>query len=57
MGRDATPAEADLPRFIDLSKEFNGKAATKPPKKKAAEATFFFGGLVGAFGRLFPDFG
>ena len=26
LGRDATPAEADLPRFIDLSKEFNGKA-------------------------------
>ena len=27
LGRDATPAEADLPRFIDLSKEFYGKAA------------------------------
>ncbi len=27
LGRDATPAEADLPRFIDQSKEFNGKAA------------------------------
>ena len=27
LGRDATPAEADLPRFIDLSKDFNGKAA------------------------------
>lgn len=27
LGRDATPAEADLSRFIDLSKEFNGKAA------------------------------
>ncbi|WHZ36323.1 FAD-dependent oxidoreductase [Sagittula sp. MA-2] len=26
LGRDATPAEADLPRFIDLSKEFYGKA-------------------------------
>jgi dimethylglycine dehydrogenase len=26
LGRDATPAEADLPRFIDLSKEFHGKA-------------------------------
>jgi dimethylglycine dehydrogenase len=26
LGRDATPAEADLPRFIDLSKEFQGKA-------------------------------
>ena len=27
LGRDATPAEADLPRFIDLSKDFHGKAA------------------------------
>ena len=27
LGRDATPAEADLPRFIDNSKDFNGKAA------------------------------
>ena len=26
LGRDATPTEADLPRFIDLSKEFHGKA-------------------------------
>ncbi len=27
LGRDATPLEADLPRFIDLSKDFNGKDA------------------------------
>ncbi|WP_116599266.1 GcvT family protein [Primorskyibacter marinus] len=27
LGRDATPMEADLPRFIDLSKEFHGKDA------------------------------
>ncbi|MFV2053593.1 GcvT family protein [Aliiroseovarius sp. YM-037] len=26
LGRDATPLEADLPRFVDLSKDFNGKA-------------------------------
>ena len=26
LGRDATPLEADLLRFVDLSKEFNGKA-------------------------------
>ena len=26
LGRDATPLEADLPRFVDLSKEFHGKA-------------------------------
>ena len=25
LGRDATPAEADLPRFIDLNKDFHGK--------------------------------
>ncbi len=29
LGRDATPVEADLPRFVDLSKEFNGKDAMK----------------------------
>ena len=27
LGRDATPAEADLPRFIDLDKDFHGKEA------------------------------
>ena len=27
LGRDATPLEADLPRFVDLSKNFRGKAA------------------------------
>ncbi|MDU9002839.1 GcvT family protein [Sedimentitalea todarodis] len=27
LGRDATPLEADLPRFVDLNKAFNGKAA------------------------------
>ncbi|SFT36981.1 GcvT family protein [Sedimentitalea nanhaiensis] len=27
LGRDATPLEADLPRFVDLTKEFNGKDA------------------------------
>ncbi|MBK0327502.1 FAD-dependent oxidoreductase [Rhodobacteraceae bacterium F11138] len=26
LGRDATPLEADLPRFVDLSKKFHGKA-------------------------------
>ncbi|MEP6018370.1 MAG: FAD-dependent oxidoreductase [Paracoccaceae bacterium] len=26
LGRDATPLEADLPRFVDVSKEFHGKA-------------------------------
>lgn len=27
LGRDATPLEADLPRFVDLSKTFTGKSA------------------------------
>ena len=27
LGRDATPLEADLPRFVDLSKAFRGKTA------------------------------
>jgi dimethylglycine dehydrogenase len=27
LGRDATPLEADLPRFVDLGKEFYGKPA------------------------------
>ncbi|WP_299682631.1 FAD-dependent oxidoreductase [uncultured Roseobacter sp.] len=26
LGRDATPLEADLPRFVDLNKDFHGKA-------------------------------
>jgi dimethylglycine dehydrogenase len=27
LGRDATPLEADLPRFVDLTKDFHGKDA------------------------------
>ncbi|MBS0125274.1 GcvT family protein [Thetidibacter halocola] len=27
LGRDATPLEADLPRFVDLDKDFHGKQA------------------------------
>jgi len=27
LGRDATPLEADLPRFVDLDKDFRGKGA------------------------------
>jgi dimethylglycine dehydrogenase len=27
LGRDATPLEADLPRFVDLDKDFHGKNA------------------------------
>jgi dimethylglycine dehydrogenase len=27
LGRDATPLEADLPRFVDMTKDFHGKEA------------------------------
>lgn len=27
LGRDATPLEADLPRFVNMDKDYNGKAA------------------------------
>ncbi len=27
LGRDATPLEADLPRFVDMEKDYHGKAA------------------------------
>jgi len=27
LGRDATPLEADLPRFVDMTKDFHGKDA------------------------------
>ncbi|MBW7921289.1 MAG: FAD-dependent oxidoreductase [Rubellimicrobium sp.] len=29
LGRDATPLEADLPRFVDMTKDFNGKAGVE----------------------------
>jgi len=37
LGRDATPLEADLPRFVNLEKDYQGKAAMlKPASAKNA---------------------
>ncbi|KGM47633.1 GcvT family protein [Pseudooceanicola atlanticus] len=44
LGRDATPAEADLPRFIDLSKEFNGKEAMEATGIRAKCVTVLIDG-------------
>ncbi len=44
LGRDATPAEADLPRFIDLSKEFHGKAAMAAKGIRSACCTLLIDG-------------
>ena len=39
LGRDATPLEADLPRFVDLSKDFQGKAAMQALRASARNAS------------------
>jgi dimethylglycine dehydrogenase len=44
LGRDATPAEADLPRFIDLGKEFHGKAAMEATGIRAKCVTLLIDG-------------
>jgi dimethylglycine dehydrogenase len=44
LGRDATPLEADLPRFVDLSKEFHGKAAMKQTGIRAKCVTLLIDG-------------
>ncbi|WP_375174543.1 FAD-dependent oxidoreductase [Pseudooceanicola sp.] len=44
LGRDATPAEADLPRFIDLAKEFHGKAAMEATGIRAKCVTLLIDG-------------
>ncbi|MHC9235342.1 GcvT family protein [Pseudooceanicola sp. 502str34] len=44
LGRDATPAEADLPRFIDLSKEFHGKEAMEKTGIRAKCVTVLIDG-------------
>jgi dimethylglycine dehydrogenase len=48
LGRDATPAEADLPRFIDLSKEFHGKAAMEAKGVRAKCVTLLIDGPADA---------
>ncbi|MDG1935276.1 MAG: FAD-dependent oxidoreductase [Paracoccaceae bacterium] len=44
LGRDATPLEADLPRFIDLGKEFYGKAEMEATGIRSTCVTLFVDG-------------
>ncbi|MEQ6204409.1 FAD-dependent oxidoreductase [Sulfitobacter sp. HNIBRBA2951] len=44
LGRDATPLEADLPRFVDLNKEFHGKQAMADHGIKAKCVTVLIDG-------------
>jgi len=44
LGRDATPLEAGLDRFVDLSKEFHGKAAMEETGIRFRCATFLVDG-------------
>jgi len=44
LGRDATPLEADLPRFVDLSKEFHGKAEMEAKGIRAKCCTLLIDG-------------
>jgi len=48
LGRDATPAEADLPRFIDLSKDFHGKAEMQAKGIRFKCVTFLIDGPADA---------
>lgn len=44
LGRDATPLEADLPRFVDLSKDFHGKPAMEAAGIRAKCCTLLIDG-------------
>lgn len=44
LGRDATPLEADLPRFVDLSKDFHGKAEMEATGVRVKCCTFLIDG-------------
>jgi len=44
LGRDATPLEADLPRFVDLGKDFHGKAAMEKTGIRARCVTLLIDG-------------
>ncbi|MEX5728299.1 dimethylglycine dehydrogenase [Rhodovulum iodosum] len=44
LGRDATPLEAGLDRFVDLSKDFHGKAAMEETGIRSKCATFLIDG-------------
>ena len=44
LGRDATPMEADLPRFVDLEKDFHGKQAMLDKGIRSKCVTFLVDG-------------
>ncbi len=44
LGRDATPLEADLPRFVNLGKDFHGKAAMQKTGIRAKCCTLLIDG-------------
>ncbi|WP_272008497.1 GcvT family protein [Roseovarius sp. ZX-A-9] len=44
LGRDATPLEADLPRFVDLEKDFHGKAKLVETGVRVKCCTFLIDG-------------
>ena len=44
LGRDATPLEADLPRFVDMSKDFHGKQAMQDTGIRAKCCTLLIDG-------------
>ncbi|MEL7461851.1 MAG: FAD-dependent oxidoreductase [Pseudomonadota bacterium] len=48
LGRDATPLEAGLDRFVDLSKDFSGKSAMEATGIRVMCATFLIDGPEGA---------
>ncbi|SMY06005.1 GcvT family protein [Flavimaricola marinus] len=48
LGRDATPLEADLPRFVDLSKDFHGKEAMQAIGVRSTCVTLLIDGPEGA---------
>ncbi len=48
LGRDATPLEADLPRFVDLEKDFHGKAAMQAHGVNAKCVTLLIDGPADA---------
>ncbi|MDF1872865.1 FAD-dependent oxidoreductase [Vannielia sp.] len=48
LGRDATPLEAGLTRFVDLSKDFNGKAAMEAKGIRSTCVTVLINGPADA---------
>ncbi|MFZ3580975.1 GcvT family protein [Loktanella sp. DJP18] len=48
LGRDATPLEADLPRFVDLAKDFHGKDAMQAKGLRSKCVTLLIDGPADA---------